>query len=134
MKPSQGIALLVLILFGIANPVYSNYPSYDKIEPILKKAWDEQYPLPYKSIVKKNVNGKGILVFRQGKETFYIYSFLVRMEKYEKNEKTVRPTEESRDFLVKLFYNPNDKEKPYTIRIGELDEEYERPGFVRYIK
>jgi hypothetical protein len=133
MTHTRNIALSVLIIFGMVNPVYSNYPSYNKIDPILKKTWDELYPLPYKSIKKKNTNGKGILVYKKGKDTFYIYTFLIIMEKYERIEKSVRPTSESREVLIKLYYNPNDKQQPYKIVFGELDEEYEKPGFVRYV-
>lgn len=115
-------------------PVYSNYPSYTKIEPILKKTWDESFPLPYKSIKKKNINNKGILEYKKGKERFYIYTFLVVMQKYSPSNKTVEAQPESRDVLVKLYYNPNDKLKPYKIVFGELDEEFARPGFIRYVK
>lgn len=115
-------------------PVYSNYPSYSKIEPILKKTWDESFPLPYKSIKKKNINKKGILVFKKGKDIFYIYTFIVVMQKYLPSNKTVEAQPESREILVKLYYNPSDKLNAYNIVFGELDEEFTRPGFIRYIK
>lgn len=125
--------LLVLILLSLGNPVYSKYPSYAKIDSILEKTWNEQFPVPYRKVLKKNINGKGIMYFREGSKDYYIYTFHVAMPKQEWEERDFRTLEEERVILVKLFHDPNNPEKPYFIRMGELDEEFQRPGFIRYV-
>ncbi|WCL47699.1 hypothetical protein [Leptospira sp. GIMC2001] len=127
-------ALVLFILFFLALPVYSNYTSYGKIDPILKKTWDEQIPLPYDSIKKKNINNKGILQYRlSNKRIVYIYTFLVYMSNYEPLEKQIVKAKGGREMLVKLYFDPLNKEKPYWIQFGELDEELDRNNFIKYV-
>lgn len=130
-KITQALVLMVLIL---GNPVHSKYLPYSKIDSIFKKTWDSQYPVPYRAIKKKNTNGKGILVFRENRTTYYIYTFYIAMPSQKLIEKDLQALKSERILLAKLYYNPNNREKPYFIRLGELDEEFKRPGFIRYAK
>lgn len=126
--------VLVLILFLLGYPVQSKYPSYNKIESILKKTWDEQYPVPFQKIVKKNITGKGTIYYREKKKYYYVYTFLVSMPSQKLVDNQAVPLSEERKIIVKLYYDPSNQEKPYFIRLGELDEETQRPGFIRYVK
>jgi hypothetical protein len=125
--------LILLILLFLGYPVYSKYPTYAKIEPILQETWDKQFPVPYRKILRKNVNGKGIMMFREAGKNYYIYTFHVAVPKQEWEDRDIKALKEERVLLVKLFHDPNDQEKPYFIRMGELDEEFMRPGFIRYV-
>jgi hypothetical protein len=78
MKHSISTWIIIFIFLVGILPVYSNYPSYDKIDSILKKTWDEQFPTPYQKVKKKNINGKGILKYaRQTKYNIYLYIYCI---------------------------------------------------------
>jgi hypothetical protein len=132
MKPSISTWIIIFIFLVGILPVYSNYPSYDKIDSILKKTWDEQFPTPYQKIKKKNINGKGILKYAGKQNTIYIYTFLVFFSHQKVEDKMVVEDKGGREMLVKLYHDPQDKLKPYWIEIGELDEEQDRKKFLGY--
>ncbi len=113
----------------------SKYLSYSKMESILAEIWNETYPVPFRKILKRNINGKGILLYREKNRTYYIYTFLVSIPSYRLQDRgEVVALEEEREILVKFFYEPSNKEKPYSIRMGELDEEKPGRGLIRYIQ
>ncbi|NCN11461.1 MAG: hypothetical protein GW938_16610 [Leptospira sp.] len=123
---------IILIVLAGSHPVYSNYLGYGKIEPILKKTWNEQYPIPYDRIKKKNINGKGILKYRKDRKLVYIYTFIVFFSHHKVVDKKITDDKGGRDIIVKLYYDPNLKANQYWIEMGELDEEYDRGNFLGY--
>jgi len=123
---------IILIVLAGSLPVYSNYLAYNKIDSVLKKTWDEQFPIPYSSIKKKNINGKGILKYRKDKKVVYIYTFIVFFSHHKVEEKKITGDKGGRDIIVKLYFDPSLKENEYWIEMGEIDEEYDKSNFLGY--
>jgi hypothetical protein len=108
---------------------------YSEIDPILQKAWEETYPVPYAKITQKDTLGKGIMVLKEKNQLIYLYTFLVYFPTYRmEEEKLVTEETGGRDILVKLYFRPQDKALPYRIDLGEFSEKYNLKSVVRWIK
>ena len=127
---------ILLFCFFLHSDLYSDgIISYQKIEPILLKTWNETYPVPYTRVSKLDVLGKGIMVLKEKNHLIYLYTFLVNFPIYRlEEEKLVANDEGGRDILVKLYYRPHQKETPYQIDLGEFSEKYNLKSVVRWIK
>ena len=119
-----------------SNTLYSQkIISYAEIDPILQTAWDEMYPVPYTRITQKDTLGKGIMVLREKNQLIYLYTFLIYFPAYrEEEEKLVADETGGRDILVKLYFRPHEKTKPYSVDLGEFSEKYNLKSVVRWIK
>lgn len=124
---------LLWTIFLLHFPVYSKYPSYKNLDSILEETWNKNFPLPYNRIVKRNPNQLGIYHYKDRKNEFFIYSYLVAMNHWKWNENTVQVSSEERIISVLLFYEPNNKENPYTVRIGEIQQQDLKQSFLRII-
>ncbi len=126
---------LLLNLFFF-NALYSQkIISYAEIDPILQTAWDEMYPVTYTRISQKDTLGKGIMVLREKNQLIYLYTFLIYFPAYrEEEEKLVADETGGRDILVKLYFRPHEKTKPYSVDLGEFSEKYNLKSVVRWIK
>ena len=68
LQKTQSI-LFFLGYFSIITNLFANpILPYKKIDEVLKKTWDTTYPIEYKTIVKKDLLGKGIMVVKKIKQ------------------------------------------------------------------
>lgn len=111
---------LVFFFYGLEAKV----PNYKEAEKILKKTWDETFPLPYSKVLKRDTTGKGILVYRADLGTAYIYTFVIFLPRYTEVEKKPVALDEGREIFLKLIFLPGNKEKQYTIEFSRFDEPY----------
>ena len=134
-QPKQSFWCLLLHLF-FSNAIYSQkIISYAEIDPILQTAWEEIYPVAYTRITQKDTLGKGIMVLREKNQLIYLYTFLVYFPAYrEEGEKLIADEMGGRDILVKLYFRPHEKTKPYSVDLGEFSEKYNLKSVVRWIK
>ena len=128
--------LIITILLVLHIPIYGSTKviSYSEIEPILRKTWEDTYPLPFTTIVKSDLLGKGIALVKKNGRSMYLYSFEVFMPRYLMDGEEVKAMEEGRKIIVRLYHNPSSEEKPYFIDLGEFEEKYNRGLIIRYIK
>jgi hypothetical protein len=126
---------LLLHLFS-SNAIYSQkIIPYTEIDPILQTAWDEIYPVAYTRITQKDTLGKGIMVLREKNQLIYLYTFLIYFPAYRmEEEKLVADETGGRDILIKLYFRPHEKIKPYSVNLGEFSEKYNLKSVVRWIK
>lgn len=129
--------LLLLAGFLIFAPTLSSEQilSYKKIDEVLKKTWDDTYPVEYKKIIKKDLLGKGIMVIKnKEKQLEYMYSFQIFIPRVSMVEGVKTESEEGKEIIIKLIHNPSDITKPYRIELGEFSEKYYQGNVVRWIK
>jgi hypothetical protein len=130
------LKLLIAIFLFFTTSVYSSTKvlTYSEIEPVLRKTWEDTYPLPFTTIVKSDLLGKGIAFVKKNGKSMYLYSFEVFMPRYILEDNETKAMEEGRKIIVRLYYNPSSKEKPYFLDLGEFEEKYNRGLIIRYIK
>ncbi len=130
-----GFWFLLVHLF-VSNALYSQkIIPYTEIDPILQTAWDEMYPVAYTRITQKDTLGKGIMVLKEKNQLIYLYTFLLYFPAYRvEEEKLVADETGGRDILVKLYFRPHEKTKPYSVYLGEFSEKYNLKSVVRWIK
>ncbi|MCB1157887.1 MAG: hypothetical protein H7A25_23445 [Leptospiraceae bacterium] len=128
--------LFILIIFSFFELSATPLLSYRDIEPELKKAWEEAYPVAYTKISEKDLLKKGILYVRKGKVRLYLYTFKLFIPLYSFKDKTlqVEDPEKGKEIPVKLYYKPQDKEKPYFVELGEIQEFKNRSLIIQYIR
>ncbi|MCE9499107.1 MAG: hypothetical protein K8R21_01105 [Leptospira sp.] len=125
----------LFVIFLLPFSVEARLPKYSQIDDKLKTAWEKSYPVAFTKIIRKDVEGKGILHLRSKKNgERFIYTFLVFVPRYRYEENTLLPEKEGREIFVKLFYQPDNKEEPYSIHLGEFDEKYDTKSIVNWIK
>ncbi|MBP9884800.1 MAG: hypothetical protein KBF93_00790 [Leptospiraceae bacterium] len=135
LQKTQSI-LFFLGYFSIITNLFANpILPYKKIDEVLKKTWDTTYPIEYKTIVKKDLLGKGIMVVKnKQKQLEYMYSFLLFIPRVSMVDGVKTEMEDGKEIIVKLIHNPSDTEKPYRIELGEFSEKYYQGNVVRWIK
>ena len=135
LQKTQSI-LFFLGYFSIITNLFANpILPYKKIDEVLKKTWDTTYPIEYKTIVKKDLLGKGIMVVKnKQKQLEYMYSFLLFIPRVSMVDGVKTEMEDGKEIIVKLIHNPSDAEKPYRIELGEFSEKYYQGNVVRWIK
>lgn len=130
------ILFILLFFFSpLHNPLYSSPVSYAKIDPVLTKTWEETYPISFSKIVKKDLLGKGIALIKNKKnEQEYLYTFLVFIPQAVYTENGLERKEEGREVTIKLYHTPSNKEIPYRVELGELEERHNTKNILRWIK
>lgn len=130
------ITILTLKSFFLTFSIYANtIIPYKKIDDILKKTWDDTYPVEYKKIIKKDLLGKGIIVVKnKQKQMEYIYSFQVFIPRVSVVDGIKTESEDGKEIIIKLIHNPSDTEKQYRIELGEFSEKYYQGNVVKWIK
>ncbi len=135
LQKNQSILLFVGYFSIITNLFANPILPYKKIDEVLKKTWDTTYPIEYKTIVKKDLLGKGIMVVKnKQKQLEYMYSFLLFIPRVSMVDGVKTEMEDGKEIIVKLIHNPSDTEKPYRIELGEFSEKYYQGNVVRWIK
>lgn len=136
MRNVKRSILLFLIVFPfIASLVASPIVPYRKIDDILKKTWDSTYPIEYKTIIKKDLLGKGIMVIKnKQKQIEYMYSFQIFIPRVSMVDGLRTEMEDGKEIIVKLIHNPSDSEKLYRIELGEFSEKYYQGNVIKWIK
>ena len=135
LQKNQSILLFVGYFAIITNLFANPILPYKKIDEVLKKTWDTTYPIEYKTIVKKDLLGKGIMVVKnKQKQLEYMYSFLLFIPRVSMVDGVKTEMEDGKEIIVKLIHNPSDTEKPYRIELGEFSEKYYQGNVVRWIK
>lgn len=135
MKSIKPIIFILPALFLFPIPNFAKVLRYSEIDHKLKETWDKAYPVSYTKIISKDTEGKGILHFRNKKKgDRYIYTFIVFLPRYKYEENVLVPEEEGREVFVKLYFDPVEKEEPYSIHLGEFDEKYEKKSKINWIK
>ncbi|MCB1176499.1 MAG: hypothetical protein KDK36_02865 [Leptospiraceae bacterium] len=100
----------------------------------LTTVWDETYPVKFTKVKTQDILGKGIIALREKRGTYYLYTFLVSFPKYSIVEGKLNVEKENfKDILVKVYYEPFNKEKPIRLDMGEFTEKYNLRR-VRWIK
>lgn len=124
------------IFFILPSSVYSNIPTHAGMEKNFKDVWGKWFPVPYTKILKKDLTGKGVLVYRKTPERIvYIYTFLVFLPLYTENEEAPREIPgKGREIRVKLIYEPTHPTEKYSIEFTEFDEQYNSKSVVRWIR
>jgi hypothetical protein len=134
MKKSKLFKTLVFLLIAF-HPILSNPISYNEIDSILESTWKETYPLPYTKIIKKDTLGKGIMVLKDKKGLYYLYSFLLFFPRsYEEDGVLKTDDTNGKEILVRLYYRPANKEMPYSLDLGEFTEKYNLKSVLRWIQ
>jgi hypothetical protein len=127
---SKYLHLFFVLIFLNTNSIFSDkLLSYNEIDSILKKTWDDTYPVQYKKILKKDIFKKGIFhILSNPKE--YIYTFLLFIPNYELENTELIELETGKEIPVKLIYSPQNQEQMYRIELGELNEKnYSSKGY-----
>lgn len=120
MKQLNPLIFLLIVIFPLS--ITAKTVPYSKIDTILKKTWDATYPVPYTRIVKKDVLGKGIKLYKRKKMRYYLYTFLIFVPRYTliKDQAVPNKQNSGRVLPVKLFYYPNRKENNYEVKLERL--------------
>lgn len=127
--------LLIFFLLFICNSIFAEIVPYNMIDSILKKTWDQTYPVTYTKIVKKDISNKGIMVIRNTKgQLEYLYSFIIFLPRYKYENDQKVELEQGKEIIVKLIHNPKNKENSYRIDLNEFIELKERNRIVKWIK
>ncbi|PJZ70923.1 hypothetical protein CH373_06935 [Leptospira perolatii] len=123
-----------LTAFLSGTNLFSNVPTYHQADKILVSTWNRTFPVPFSKILKRNLNGQGILAYRKdSKSVVYIYTYLVFLPLYaEENEKPV-PKDSGREVKVKLIFQPDSPGEKYEIQFGEFDEAYDKKRIMKWI-
>ena len=128
IKKIKECIFIFVVLFTF--PVYSEkILSYNEIDSVLKKTWEDTFPIQYKKILKKDVLKKGIFyIISNPKE--YIYTFILFVPNYELENTELIEMEIGKEIPVKLIYTPQNQEQLYRIELGELNEKnYSNKGY-----
>ena len=135
-KVALRIPFLLLGFLLINESIFANpIISYKKIDETLKKTWEETYPVEYKSITKKDLLGKGIMVVKnKQKQMEYMYSFQIFIPRVSMVDGVKTVMEDGKEIIVKLIHNPSNLEKQYRIELGEFSEKYYQGNVIRWIK
>ncbi len=113
------ISLLLVLVAG--ERLNANPGSYSRAETELTVAWDIKYPLPFRSVEKKDPMGRGIQQVKRQGLAYWMYNFEVFMPKYKRDGNSFLAKEEGRTITVYFLWNPN-LEDPYRIELGEPSE------------
>ncbi len=131
--------LLRLLVSGFfllyVTQLYSEVPKHTDMDKNLVSTWNKSFPVPFTKILKRDLSGKGILLYKKSsKKSVYIYSYSVFLPLYtEEGEKPVKK-EGGREIKVKLLYDPTSNSEKFTIELGEMDEAYDTKGIVKWIR
>ncbi|MBE7413570.1 MAG: hypothetical protein L6Q54_06020 [Leptospiraceae bacterium] len=124
---------LITFIFLILPGIVSAYPNYKTAEKHLQETWENSFPISYSKIVKVNPTSKGILEIRDKKKRLYLYTFIVFVPRYTLEDKSLIALEEGKEVFVKLYFDPNNSEIPYSIKLGEFEEKYFSKSRIRWI-
>ncbi len=111
----------MLLVFAVGSSLSANPGSYSRAEAELGLAWDIKYPLPFRSVEKKDPMGQGIQQVKRQGFVYWMYNFEVFMSKYKREGNSFLAKEEGRKITVYFLWNPN-LEDPYRIELGEPSE------------
>lgn len=102
----------------------------------LEEVWNQTYPVPFKSIVKRNTEGKGVLVFKTKKGKAYIYSYIVFVTYVAIKDEELEFKEDGRNITVRLFYYPGETptQDEFELKIGKYIEINEKKQIIGWIK
>ncbi|RHX78710.1 hypothetical protein [Leptospira yasudae] len=133
---TKKLILFLWIFFILPSAVYSNIPTHSGMEKNFKEAWGKNFPVPYTKLLKRDLTGKGVLVYKKTPErTVYIYTYLVFLPLYTENEEVAKEIPgKGREVKVKLFYEPSNPSEKFSIEFTEFDEQYNSKSVVRWIR
>lgn len=92
--------------------------------------------MPYTKILKRDLTGKGVLVYKiTPARIVYIYTYLVFLPLYAENEETPKEVPgKGKEVRAKLFYEPSNPAEKFSIEFTEFDEQYNGRSVVRWIR
>ncbi|TGK33822.1 hypothetical protein EHQ12_03865 [Leptospira gomenensis] len=133
---TKKLILSLWIFFILPSAVHSNIPGHAAMEKNFKEAWGKLFPVPYTKLLKKDLTGKGVLVYKKTPErTVYIYTYLVFLPLYSEYEETPKEVSgKGREVRTKLIYEPTHPSEKYSIEFTEFDEQYNGKSVVRWIR
>lgn len=126
-------SILLSLVFSFVALELEAIPSYQIAEKNLLTTWENSYPVNFSKVIKKNPTKKGILEVRDKKGVRYIYTFLVFVPRVKTEDGEIAVQNEGKEVFVKLYFDPKEKEKPYSIRLGEFEEKYFSKSKIRWI-
>jgi hypothetical protein len=106
------------------------------MEKNFKEVWGKWFPVAYSKILKKDLTGKGVLVYKKTPErVVYIYTYLVFLPLYMESEEVPKEIPgKGREIRAKLIYEPAHPTEKYSIEFTEFDEQYNGKSAVRWIR
>ena len=127
--------IFLLLTLGILFVVDESgaIPDYKTAEKNLLPTWESAFPVSYSKVIKKNPTKKGILEIREKKSVKYIYTFIVFLPRYKVEDGELAIQSEGKEIFVKLYFDPSEKENPYSVRLGEFEEKYFSRSKARWI-
>ncbi|XDD52450.1 hypothetical protein AB3N59_19135 [Leptospira sp. WS92.C1] len=133
---TKKLILSLWILFVLPSSVYSNIPTHNGMEKNFKETWGKSFPVAFTKLLKKDLTGKGVLVYRKTPERIvYIYTYLVFLPLYTENEEIPKEVPgKGREVRAKLIYEPTNPSEKYSIEFTEFDEQYNNKSVVRWIR
>ncbi|AXR62650.1 hypothetical protein [Leptospira mayottensis] len=133
---TKKLILFLWIFFILPSVVYSNIPTHFGMEKNFKETWRKSFPVPYTKILKHDLTGKGVLVYKKTPKTIvYIYTYLVFLPLYSENEEVPKAIPgKGKEVRAKLFYEPSNPSEKFLIEFTEFDEQYNSRSVIRWIR
>ncbi|TGM03739.1 hypothetical protein EHQ76_08825 [Leptospira barantonii] len=133
---TKKLILSLWIFFILPSAVYSNIPTHSGMEKNFKEAWGKLFPVAYTKLLKRDLTGKGVLVYKKTSDrTVYIYTYLVFLPLYMESEEAPKEIPgKGREVRAKLFYEPSNPSEKFSIEFTEFDEQYNSKSVVRWIR
>ncbi|AAN51822.2 hypothetical protein ACO2J1_09570 [Leptospira interrogans] len=133
---TKKLVLSLWIFLILPSVVYSNIPTHSGMEKNFKETWRKSFPVPYAKILKRDLTGKGVLVYKKTPlKIVYIYTYLIFLPLYKENEELPQEIPgKGKEVRVKLFYEPSNPVEKFWIEFTEFDEQYNSKSVVRWIR
>ena len=100
----------------------------------LREVWAKTWPVGFTEIVKSDITGKGVLLYREKDGQALVYTYIVFVPHFRvKKGELATDREKGRNMVVRLFLRPDTDREP-EIKTGRFIEQSDRRNIIRWIR
>ena len=100
----------------------------------LREVWSKTWPVGFTEIVKSDISGKGVLLYREKEGQALIYTYIVFVPHFRvKKGELSTDNQKGRNVIVRLFLRPDTDRAP-EIKTGRFIERFDRRNIIRWIR